>query len=139
MIAKRADAPYTSGRARDWLKFKCENNQEFVIGGFTDPQGSRTGLGALLLGYYDGSGKLTYAGKVGTGFDTRMLHRLHEELAPLERDRPAFEAGSCRRAAGCTGPSRGWSRRSGSASGPPPGSCATRDSPDCAGTRARPR
>ena len=69
LIAKRADAPYQSGRTRDWLKFKCENNQEFVIGGFTDPQGSRTGLGALLLGYYDGDGKLTYAGKVGTGFD----------------------------------------------------------------------
>ena len=93
LIAKRADAPYQSGRTRDWLKFKCENNQEFVIGGFTDPQGSRTGLGALLLGYYDGGGKLTYAGKVGTGFDAPTLRRLHAELAPLERDRPAFEAG----------------------------------------------
>jgi DNA ligase D-like protein (predicted ligase) len=93
LIAKRADAPYKPGRTRDWLKFKCENNQEFVIGGFTDPQGSRTGLGALLLGYYDGGGKLTYAGKVGTGFDAPTLRRLHGELAPLERDRPAFEAG----------------------------------------------
>ena len=93
LIAKRADAPYKSGRTRDWLKFKCENNQEFVIGGFTDPQGSRTGLGALLLGYYDSDGKLSYAGKVGTGFDAATLRRLHRELAPLERDRPAFEAG----------------------------------------------
>ncbi len=100
LIAKRADAPYRSGRTHDWLKFKCENNQEFVIGGFTDPQGSRTGLGALLLGYYDSDGKLTYAGKVGTGFDTGTLHRLHEDLGPLERDRPAFEAGELPRGRG---------------------------------------
>ena len=64
LIAKRADAPYRAGRTKDWLKFKCENNQEFVIGGFTDPQGTRTGLGALLIGYYDSDGKLVYAGKV---------------------------------------------------------------------------
>src|SRR5271166_186714 len=69
LIAKRADAPYRAGRSRDWLKFKCETNQEFVIGGFTDPQRSRVGFGALLLGYYDSSGRLAYAGKVGTGFD----------------------------------------------------------------------
>jgi bifunctional non-homologous end joining protein LigD len=52
VIAKRADAPYCAGRSRDWLKFKCESGQEFVIGGFTDPRGTRTGFGALLLGYY---------------------------------------------------------------------------------------
>jgi DNA ligase D-like protein (predicted ligase) len=89
LIAKRADAPYRAGRSRDWLKFKCENAQEFVIGGYTDPQGSRTGFGALLLGYYQ-DGELIYAGKVGTGFDQRTLTSLHKELAALERPRPAF-------------------------------------------------
>jgi bifunctional non-homologous end joining protein LigD len=93
VIAKRADAPYRAGRSRDWLKFKCENGQEFVIGGFTDPHGSRTGFGALLLGYYDQDGKLVYAGKVGTGFDRRTLDSLHAALAALERDRPAFDRG----------------------------------------------
>jgi DNA ligase D-like protein (predicted ligase) len=93
LIAKRADAPYRSGRSRNWLKFKCENAQEFVIGGFTDPQRSRTGFGALLLGYYDGGGELVYAGKVGTGFDTKTLRRLHGQLARLERDKPAFGHG----------------------------------------------
>ena len=93
LIAKRADAPYRRGRTRDWLKFKCENAQEFVVGGFTDPMGSRTGLGALLLGYYDGDGQLAYAGKVGTGFDDATLRRLRAELAPLERDQPPFSRG----------------------------------------------
>ena len=94
VIAKRADAPYRVGRTRDWLKFKCENGQEFVIGGFTDPQGSRTGFGALLLGYYDSDGRLVYAGKVGTGFTQQTLDRLHATLAGLERDRPAFDLGN---------------------------------------------
>jgi DNA ligase D-like protein (predicted ligase) len=94
LIAKRADAPYRGGRSRDWLKFKCENAQEFVIGGFTDPQGSRAGFGALLLGYYEPDGTLAYAGKVGTGFDERSLRRLHAALAALERDRPAFRRGT---------------------------------------------
>ena len=94
VIAKRADAPYESGRGRDWLKFKCENSQEFVIGGFTDPQGTRTGLGALLLGYYDVAGRLTYAGKVGTGFDEAALASLRRELGRRKRDRPAFDRGA---------------------------------------------
>jgi len=94
VIAKRADARYRGGRGRDWLKFKCENAQEFVIGGFTDPQGSRAGFGALLLGYYDPAGRLSYAGKVGTGFDDRSLRSLRADLAKLERDRPAFTAGN---------------------------------------------
>jgi bifunctional non-homologous end joining protein LigD len=94
LIAKRVDSPYRAGRGRDWLKFKCENSQEFVIGGYTDPQGSRTGLGALLIGYYDGSGALAYAGKVGTGFDDATLGRLHSELSGLERTKPAFGRGS---------------------------------------------
>jgi DNA ligase D-like protein (predicted ligase) len=94
LIAKRADAPYQAGRGRDWLKFKCENSQEFVIGGYTDPQGSRHGLGALLIGYYDDKGQLTYAGKVGTGFDEATLASLRHTLAGLARGRPPFARGS---------------------------------------------
>lgn len=94
VIAKRADAPYRSGRGTDWLKFKCENSQEFVIGGFTDPRGTRSGLGALLLGYYDDDGRLIYAGKVGTGFDEATLASLRRRLGDLERPRPAFARGA---------------------------------------------
>jgi bifunctional non-homologous end joining protein LigD len=93
VIAKRADAPYRAGRGRDWLKFKCENGQEFVIGGYTDPHGSRSGFGALLLGYYDAAGELIYAGKVGTGFDQRTLDSLHQALASMERGQPPFAGG----------------------------------------------
>ena len=93
LIAKRADSVYKGGRSRDWLKFKCENAQEFVIGGYTDPQRSRVGFGALLLGYYDSDGNLVYAGKVGTGFDNKLLHSLHDRLAGLERDNPPFSPG----------------------------------------------
>ncbi len=93
VIAKRADAPYRVGRSRDWLKFKCQSGQEFVIGGFTDPRGTRTGFGALLLGYYDTGHQLVYAGKVGTGFSQRTLDSLHAMLAGLEQDRPPFGRG----------------------------------------------
>jgi bifunctional non-homologous end joining protein LigD len=93
LIAKRADAPYRAGRTRDWLKFKCEAGQEFVIGGFTDPRGTRTGFGALLLGYYDPGHTLVYAGKVGTGFNQRTLDRLHGMMTGLEQDRPPFSRG----------------------------------------------
>jgi DNA ligase D-like protein (predicted ligase) len=89
LIAKRADAPYGGGRSRDWLKFKCSAEQELVIGGFTAPRGSRTDLGALLLGYYD-AGQLRYAGKVGTGFTQETLRRLASSLAPLERSSSPF-------------------------------------------------
>jgi DNA ligase D-like protein (predicted ligase) len=91
VIAKRADAPYAPGRSSDWLKFKCVNEQEFVIGGYTDPKGSRQGFGALLLGYYE-AGDLRYAGKVGTGFDDHLLAELASRLAAIERDRPPFVA-----------------------------------------------
>ncbi len=93
LIAKRADAPYRAGRSRDWLKFKCESSQEFVIGGYTDPQGTRSGFGALLLGYYRPDGQLAYAGKVGTGFDERTLSSLRATLAGLERPMPPFDRG----------------------------------------------
>jgi bifunctional non-homologous end joining protein LigD len=89
LIAKRADSPYTHGRSRDWLKFKCSAEQELVIGGFTAPKGSRTDLGALLLGYYDG-GRLRYAGKVGTGFTQATLRDLAARLEPLETDASPF-------------------------------------------------
>ena len=93
LIAKRVDAPYRAGRTKDWLKFKCEAGQEFVIGGFTDPKGSRIGFGALLLGYYDQDGRLAYAGKVGTGFDTHTLQSLHDTMARIERSTPPFAQG----------------------------------------------
>jgi DNA ligase D-like protein (predicted ligase) len=93
LIAKLAGSPYRAGRTKDWLKFKCETNQEFVIGGWTDPQRSRVAFGALLLGYYDPGGKLAYAGKVGTGFDTRTLRSLLAEMEQLGQDEPPFDYG----------------------------------------------
>ena len=89
LIAKRADSPYVYGRSRDWLKFKCSAEQELVIGGFTAPRGSRTDLGALLVGYYE-AGRLRYAGKVGTGFNRAELARLAGVLGPLRRDAAPF-------------------------------------------------
>ena len=89
IIAKRAASPYAAGRSDDWLKFKCVNEQELVVGGYTEPQGSRSGLGALLVGYYD-KGALRFAGKVGTGFGREMLERLTARLAKLERPTSPF-------------------------------------------------
>ena len=91
LIAKRADAPYTPGRTSHWLKFKCEQGQEFVVCGFTDPQGSRAGFGSLLLGYYDPAGGLVYAGKVGTGFNHALLTSLGRRLRTLEEPTPAYD------------------------------------------------
>ena len=82
VIAKNGDSVYVSRRTRDWLKFKCSQEQEFVIGGYTDPRGNRIGFGALLVGFYH-RGKLVYAGKVGTGYDTGTLQRLGRKLAQL--------------------------------------------------------
>jgi ATP-dependent DNA ligase len=89
VIAKRIDSPYEHRRSRAWLKMKCELTQPFVVGGFTDPQRSRVGLGALLVGYYEGD-DFVYAGKVGTGFDTELLVSLRARLDALETERPAF-------------------------------------------------
>ena len=105
VIAKRADAPYRAGRSRDWLKFKCESGQEFVIGGFTDPRGSRTGFGALLLGYYDSDGKLVYAGKVGTGFSQQLLDNLTGTLTVLEQRESPFQRGRAPKSAHWVRPS----------------------------------
>jgi bifunctional non-homologous end joining protein LigD len=97
VVAKRAAASYSGGRSKDWLKFKCVRDQELVIGGWTEPKGSRTGLGALLVGYYD-RGTLVYAGKVGTGFGAQTLRRLSEQLAPLAQDSSPFGRGRIREA-----------------------------------------
>lgn len=95
VIAKRAESPYRGGRSADWLKFKCVRDQELVIGGWTEPKGSRTGFGALLLGYYDG-GDFVYAGKVGTGFSTDILHDLHARMRRLDQDESPFTRGRVR-------------------------------------------
>jgi len=92
LIAKRADSRYLGKRSTDWLKFKCVNEQEFVIGGYTDPQGSRVGFGALLIGCYEG-GELRYAGKVGTGYDDETLERLSETLSRIETKKRPFVDG----------------------------------------------
>ena len=89
IIAKRLASPYTGGRSKDWLKFKCGFEQELVVGGWTDPQGSRVGFGALLVGYYE-DGALRYAGKVGTGYGGGLLDELTRKLARLATDRNPF-------------------------------------------------
>jgi bifunctional non-homologous end joining protein LigD len=89
LIAKRADAPYVAGRSKNWLKLKCVWEQEFVIGGYTDPQGSREDFGALLVGYYE-EGSLRYAGKVGTGYTAAVLRELGIRLRHLETADPVF-------------------------------------------------
>jgi bifunctional non-homologous end joining protein LigD len=91
LIAKDVRAPYRSGRGRAWLKLKCVAEQEFVIGGFTEPKGSRVGLGAILVGYYR-DGQLEYAGKVGTGFSQQVLLDLRSRLVDLEQPGPSFAA-----------------------------------------------
>ncbi|RZJ03771.1 MAG: hypothetical protein EOO54_25645, partial [Haliea sp.] len=91
LIGKRADAPYQSRRSPHWIKLKCGQRQEFVICGFTDPKGSRSGLGALLLGIHDARGKLQYAGNVGSGFNERVLTELRAALDALEVDERPFE------------------------------------------------
>jgi bifunctional non-homologous end joining protein LigD len=93
ILAKRADSVYTGGRTRDWLKLKCHLRQEFVIGGWTDPQGGRGWFGALHLGVYE-DGRLVYVAKVGTGFDEPTLRRVWDRLQPLVRATSPFAAGT---------------------------------------------
>ena len=90
IVSKRAGAAYAGRRTKSWLKSKCVHRQEFVVGGFTEPTGSRKGFGALLIGVHDGEGALRFAGRVGSGFDDRTLARLHEQLKDIERDAPSF-------------------------------------------------
>jgi len=93
IVAKRMDSVYTAGRSREWMKIKCHRRQEFVIGGYTDPQGSRGYFGALHIGVYDGP-QLVYVSKVGTGFDQEGLKSLWEKLRPLGRATPPFATGA---------------------------------------------
>jgi bifunctional non-homologous end joining protein LigD len=95
LIAKRADTTYPTGRTKDWLKFKCEAGQELVVVGWTDPEGSREALGALLLGYHRGD-DLVYAGKVGTGFSGAVLRDLLTRLQPLEIEASPCTVGTLR-------------------------------------------
>jgi bifunctional non-homologous end joining protein LigD len=83
VIAKRRDSIYEHRRSKNWLKMKCELQHEFVVGGFTDPQGKRVGLGALLVGHYEGD-DFSFAGKIGTGFNTEMLLDLRARLDQIE-------------------------------------------------------
>jgi bifunctional non-homologous end joining protein LigD len=97
MVAKRARSVYSGARTRDWIKIKCQRRQEFVIGGYTDPQGSRGHFGALHLGVYDGPAsapRLVYVSKVGTGFDDARLRAILDKLQPLARATPPFDAGT---------------------------------------------
>ena len=89
VIAKRRDSQYEHRRSPHWLKMKCEATQELVVGGFTDPQGARVGLGALLVGYFEGD-DFVFAGKIGTGFDTKLLLELRARLDALEIAKPPF-------------------------------------------------
>ena len=93
VMAKRRDSPYEHRRSKHWLKMKCELRQDFVIGGFTDPQGGRVGFGALLVGYYDGD-DFVFAGKVGTGFDTALLTQLRARLDASIVDATPFTKGT---------------------------------------------
>ena len=93
IVAKKAASSYAGGRSRDWIKVKCQRRQEFVIGGYTDPQGSRGHFGALHIGVYDGA-RLVYVSKVGTGFDQAGLKSLWEKLQPLARATPPFDTGA---------------------------------------------
>ncbi len=106
VIAKRRGSPYEHRRSKLWLKMKVEASQELVVGGFTDPQGARVGLGALLVGYYEGR-DFVFAGKLGTGFNTAMLRELRERLDRLEIPASPFTRGTGFPAAAYSlGPSR---------------------------------
>ena len=135
LIAKRADSTYRTRRSGDWLKLKCAQGQEFIVGGFTEPAGSREGFGALLIGYH-ADGLLHYAGKVGTGFDRRTLLDLRHRLDGLRAadspfaDRPALH--------GAHWVGRGSWRRSPSRSGRATVCCDTPAIKDCGTTRNRP-
>ena len=92
IVAKKVESRYVGGRSKEWLKLKCQRRQEFVIGGYTDPRGSRAYFGALHLGLYEGN-RLVYVSKVGTGFDDRILKQVWGKLKPLSRPTSPFEAG----------------------------------------------
>jgi bifunctional non-homologous end joining protein LigD len=105
IVSKRRDAPYVGGRGLTWVKTKCIQRQEMVIGGWTDPERSRAAVGALLLGYYDGDGRLCYAGKVGTGFTSQSLVEVRRALDELPAAKSAFDPVPAR---AWTGPGVHW-------------------------------
>ena len=117
---EQIDAPYAPGNRGFWRKSKCLNRQEFVIVGWTDPEGSRPYLGALLLGYYTDDGRLIYAGRVGTGMPDKVLADLRRRLEPLARATSPLSAPPPRKTRfgsplvlpECIGLSRSWSPRS---------------------------
>ena len=141
-MSKTADAPYASGNRGLWRKAKCLNRQEFVVVGWTDPEGSRPHLGALLLGYYTDDGKLTYAGRVGTGMSEKVLKDLRRRLEPLKRAKsplnapPRAQRGLARRSCcrTCIGSTRSSSSRPPFSPGPPTISCGRRSMSGCART-----
>jgi bifunctional non-homologous end joining protein LigD len=90
IISKRLDRPHRPGRTTDWWKIKCLHTQEFVVGGFTDPEGARVGFGALVLGHFDSKGHLIYVGRVGTGFSEQILEELRNGLSSIERTTSPF-------------------------------------------------
>jgi len=94
VIAKRRNSAYITRRSSDWIKLKCGLRQEFVIGGYTDPKGSRTGIGSLLLGVHDDKGRLKYSGNVGTGFSEQTLRELRRQLDAVPADKSPFAAGA---------------------------------------------
>lgn len=96
LMAKRQSAPYVSRRSDSWLKIKCAKRQEFVIVGYTAPQGAREGLGALLLAVHEDDGALRYAGKVGTGFDRQGLIALHKTLSAIHTDKKPVSGGQAK-------------------------------------------
>lgn len=104
ILSKHKDKAYTPGRGMTWRKTKCISRQELVIGGFTDPEGERTGIGALLVGYYAGE-RLVYAGKVGTGYSHKLLGELRRMLAPIEQSTCPFDPVPQK---AWTGPNRHW-------------------------------
>ena len=101
IVSKDLTAGYVEKRSQAWVKVKCSNRQEFVIGGFTEPSGSRAGFGALLVGFYDANNELRYAGKVGTGFNDELLKKMHGQLQKLEQKKTPF----------VNSPSGSWTRR----------------------------
>ena len=135
LIAKNAEGEYVHSRSRDWLKFKCVNEQEVVIGGYTDPKGSRVGFGALLVGYYKGSDLNTPAWSV-PGMTTNCCATLEKNCARSRRAIRRFQRTACPKRM-CTGSSQNWSGRSASLSGPVPASCAIRASRGCDATKNR--